>query len=430
MEITTLRQAEDFLFSRSAAGMKLGLENIKKLTELTGHPEKKIRAIHIAGTNGKGSTAAILESVLCAAGYTTLLNTSPHLYDVRERIRVCKENISAQDFIRLVNTLRVPAIAAGASFFEIMTCAAFLQSVKLNTDFTILETGLGGRLDATNVAHPLVTVITQISHDHTKTLGSSLESIAAEKAGIFKQGVPCVCGVDQKNLQMLLTGLAGKKQAPILFTDASTAIDVHDASPSGTTFSAKTPLRTYENIHISLAGAHQTANAANVLGVVDELVKQGFSIPGEAVHNGMNSVKWSGRIQVLQQDPTVIIDAAHNTAGMRTLVHTIETQFSDKKLRLVFGVLADKRYTEMLDLIVPLAESVILAKPDSPRACDPADLAAQYDFGDTPVYISRSIADARDKAMARATDNDLVCFAGSIYFIGEILRRYYADTET
>jgi len=416
-----MNQATDFLFARHATALKLGLDNIKKLCELLGSPEKKIKAIHIAGTNGKGSTAAILGSVLCEAGYRTMLYTSPHLYDVRERLRLCRKKIPEQEFISLINKLKLPSEASGASFFEIMTAAAFLWSYEQKADFTILETGLGGRLDATNVVTPLVSVITQIGYDHTKTLGSDLISIAREKAGIIKNRVPCVTGVNQPDVRKFLSDFAKEKGSEISFSQTEVSLSDIKLSGTGSFFSAKTSLRNYKKLHLNLIGEHQIKNAAAALSTVDSLVRMGFDIPEQAVFSGMKNVLWEGRIQVAGRKPLLLIDAAHNTAGMRTLAESIKNLFSYEKMTLVFGVLADKNYTEMLDLIVPLASRIILTKPLSPRALDPGELASLYKFGNTPVEIIEDIPKAWQKAVSEAGRNDLVCGAGSIYFIGEIL---------
>jgi len=417
-----MKQAEDFLFSRHATALKLGLENIRKLTELLGHPEKRIKAIHIAGTNGKGSTAAILESILCEAGYKTMLYTSPHLYDVKERLRLCRKKISERDFIRIINTLKLPAEASGASFFEIMTAAAFTWSVEQYADFTILETGLGGRLDATNVVTPLVSVITQIGHDHTKTLGSDLISIAREKAGIIKNRIPCVTGVSQPDVKKYLSDFAKGKDVDISFSQTDVSLSDIRLSDTGSTFSASTSLRNYLDLHLNLLGEHQIENAATALSTIDTLLRMGFDIPEKAVLSGMKKVLWEGRIQLLDRNPLLLIDAAHNTAGVKTLVKSLKNLFSYEKMILVFGVLADKNYTEMLDMIVPLAHRIILTKPESPRALDPTELLKLQILSHKNTEVIESIPHAWEKAVSYAEKNDLVCGAGSIYFIGIVLR--------
>jgi dihydrofolate synthase/folylpolyglutamate synthase len=422
MNTMTFTQTADFLFARRAKGMKLGLENIRRFLDRLHHPETRFASIHIAGTNGKGSTAAILESVLREAGFRTGLYTSPHLVDMRERIQIRGEHITEQSVVNFINTFRQDIEDTQVTFFEILTAMAFHHFAQKKVEIAVLETGLGGRLDATTTVTPLLTLITEIGMDHTHILGDSLEAIAGEKAGILKSGVPCITRNTNPEVRKVLSKIAGKLKVPISFTENLTESSHLMSTEEGSRFDIRTPGAAYRDLHLRLLGAHQVANSKLALLAVDTLNELGLQIPEQAVRRGLQNVRWRGRLDLLQKNPGLLLDSAHNPMGMESLVETIRSVFSYKRLILVFGVLADKAYDTMIRQIAPLADKIILTKPLSDRALDPEKLVALIPDKREHTEVIPNIEKAWNRAVQWAAPEDLVCGAGSIYFIGEVLR--------
>ena len=422
MEIKTYPQAVEYLFSRRAKGMKLGLDNIRNLVERLGHPENRFPSVHVAGTNGKGSTVAILESILRQAGYQSGRYISPHLVDMRERIQIRGESISERDVVEMIRNIKPHIEAAGASFFEILTAMGFLAFAGNKVDIAVLETGLGGRLDATNVVTPLLTLVTEIGLEHTRILGNRLEAIAGEKAGIFKPGIPCLSGASHSRARKALARLAAERDVPITFTKNSVRISGVRLTDTGSWFDCQTNAAQYRNLILNLLGSHQVRNAALALLAVDRLRDQGWHITEDAVRKGLENVPWQARLQVLRRNPTVLLDSAHNPMGIRTLVKALNTLFTYDRLVLVFGVLRDKAYRQMYNRLAPLADVVILTRPLSDRALDPEELTHLPASKDRHVEVIPDISKAWNRAMTHANRGDLVCGAGSIYFVGEVLR--------
>jgi dihydrofolate synthase/folylpolyglutamate synthase len=420
--ILTYRQAVQYLFRRSAEGIKLGLDQIQALMERLDHPEQKFHSIHIAGTNGKGSTAAMLESILREAGYRTGLYTSPHLVDMRERILVRGKPLSKKAVTDRVQFLKPHADAANASFFEILTALAFLHFADNNIDVAVLETGLGGRLDATNVVRPILTILTEIGMDHTNILGKNLRTIAGEKAGILKPGVQCISGAKKSAVKGTLSRMAEEKRAPIRFLKDEVRIKNIRLTEKGCWFDYRSDQSEYNHLYLRLAGEHQIENGALALMAVDELRKIGWSIPEKAVRQGLARVAWKARLQILQRNPTLLIDSAHNPLGMDSLVRALTSIFKYDRLVLVFGVLKDKAYQAMSRKIVPLADEIVLTKPLSDRALDPEILSRLPVFNGKSVRVIPDIPAAWNYAVSQARTNDLVCGCGSIFFVGEVLR--------
>lgn len=424
MEITTYKQVREFLFTRRASKLKLGLENITKLLELLDHPQKNFSSIQITGTNGKGSTVAILESILRAAGYRSGRLTSPHLVNMMERIQFMGDPITEKEVIEILNQIKTLILATGTSFFEILTAIAYIYFTEKKCDIAVLETGLGGRLDATSTSHPTLTIITDIGFDHTKTLGKTLKSIAYEKAGIWKSKAPCVCGVKSSRVRGYLREYSKEKNVPIQFTADLVKISEVLITSEGSTFSARTPLSQYENIYLNLIGEHQIHNAAVALLTIDELRKQGWTINKGAVKTGLRNVDWPGRLQILGKNPLQLIDAAHNLMGFKSLVKALDL-FDYNNLIFVYGVLRDKEYRAMLNLVAPLAKKIILTYPGISRAVEPESIAAFPETREWDLDIERDINKAWSQAVDYAHPEDLVCAAGSIYFIGDILKEWY-----
>jgi dihydrofolate synthase/folylpolyglutamate synthase len=418
----TYRQAADYLFHRQQKGVKFGLESIRALLDRTGSPEKSYPSVHIAGTNGKGSTAAMLESVLRSAGYRTGLYTSPHLIDMRERIRVNGSPISKTNVVRWLERFKRDVESAGASYFEALTAMAFYYFALRKIDIAVIETGLGGRLDATNVIHPLLTIITEIGIDHTHFLGNTLGSIAREKAGILKKDVPCIAGTKQKKVQGIIEEHAADKSCTIVFSQATVRIRNLICTDEGSWFDADTGSSKYQDLRLKLLGIHQIDNARMVLAAADELRKRGYTIPEKAVRRGLQKVAWRARLEIVRRDPIVLLDSAHNPSGIQTLVQAIRTLFRYNRLILVFGVLQDKDYRRMLKTISPLADKIILTRPRSERAADPKFIAGLDCLGGKNVAVIPEIPQAWKAALRAAHKRDLVCGTGSMYFVGEVLK--------
>ena len=418
----TYREATAYLFSRRQKGMKLGLDQIQNLLKRLDNPERKFHSIHIAGTNGKGSTSAILESILREAGYRTGLYTSPHLIDMRERIKIAGKSITEERVVEILETLIPHVEATGASFFETLTAMAFLYFAEEEVDVAVLETGLGGRLDATNVVVPLLTIITEIGLDHTRILGENLKSITYEKAGILKPGVACIVGAGNQEVRRYLAELAAERDVPLIFSREAVKLSRIKLSEDGSRFDATVENDTYRDLNLKLLGHYQVENSILALLAVEELKDQGWTISEKAVRLGMKKVIWRGRLELLQKNPKLLVDSAHNPMGISNLVKALKTIFQYEKLLLVFGVLEDKDYKRMFQKIAPLAEKIVLTKPLSDRALEPEKLLDLYPEWSDKIEVIPDIKTAWTRAVSSAKNSDMVCGAGSIYFIGEVLR--------
>ena len=422
MKPETYKQATDYLFSRKARGMKLGLKNMRRLLDLLEHPEDEFKSIHIAGTNGKGSTAAILESILKESGYKTGLYTSPHLIDMRERITIRGTQISEDEVLDILNRMISHIEKSNATFFEILTAMAFMHFSINHVELAVIETGLGGRLDATTLLKPILTIITAIGLDHTKILGKGLKEIAREKAGILKQGITCISGTNSDDVKKYLSEFAEDKKSPLLFTAKNSKISNIRLSNTGSHFDAQTNTTHYKDLHLKLLGNHQLENCRTALQAVEYLNENGYQIPEYGIRKGLKNVSWRARLELLQDNPQILIDSAHNPMGMQTLVQTIQTQFTYNRLILIFGVLADKNYKEMFSEITPLVHHFILTKPLSDRALDPHELLKLPGTENRQTDVIPDIGEAWNRALSIANKDDLICACGSIYFVGEILR--------
>jgi dihydrofolate synthase/folylpolyglutamate synthase len=377
---------------------KLGLERISKLLEALGSPHRGPRFIHIAGTNGKGSTAAMIESGLRAAGQRTGLYTSPHLVQPTERIRIHGDPVSREQFAAAFTAIHETAQNCGLdmhpTYFESVTAMAFLLFNQAQLDWVVLEVGLGGRLDATNVVTPQLCVLTPIDYDHQAFLGDSLASIAGEKAGILKPGVPAVFAHQHPEAAAILQRAAA---GPVLFADQWTVEDL-SIDARGSRFR----LRDLP-VNCPLAGAHQVENARTAAIALHEL---GFP------PDGIAQTLWPGRLERVSEHPEIILDGAHNPAGTQALVDYIRRFYSGRNLWLVYGVMRDKAVDEMTSLLFPLAGRIILTAPDNSRALPPEQIPA-----DDPI-ITHSVAEAL-QSLRRAAPDEVVFITGSLFVVGE-----------
>jgi dihydrofolate synthase/folylpolyglutamate synthase len=422
--------------------LKLG--RMRELLARIGRPDEKLRIIHVAGTKGKGSTAAMIGAVLSASGLRTGIFSSPHLDRVEQRLAVDGEACPPGEFADLVESVR-PAVAemdrliasgaaddeAGPTYFEITTALALLHFARRNVDFTILEVGLGGRLDSTNVCTPEVSVITSISFDHTKQLGETLESIAWEKAGIIKPGVPVVSGVTPAAPRKVIRAVSAQRGSRLVELGADFDFeyrpprDLQRAPALGKIdFHYRVPGREqdYPDVGLSLAGRHQAANAAVALAAVGELGLGSATLPVEAVRAGLAAVSWPARVEVVARRPAIVVDTAHNRASIESLVETLGESFSVRRRLLVFATTLEKDVAGMLESLVRHFDDVIFTRYlNNPRGVPPEELARvaenltgrRYEIGARP-------ADAWAAVLSRVGPDDLICVTGSFYIAAEM----------
>ncbi len=409
----------EFLFQLESKGINLDLGPVARLLQRLDNPHKKYPTVHIGGSNGKGSVAAMISSMLHEAGFTVGLYTSPHISDFRERIRVNTLMISSEELCEFIELIR-NEITEDITYFEFATVLAFLYFERCKVDIAVLEVGMGGRLDATNVVVPHVSVITNVSLEHTAYLGRSLKSIAGEKGGIVKREGVCVTAAKQRIVRSVLEKICGELNARLYRAGR----DMRLRKSGHDTFSYYGIYNDYHNLSVALVGNHQKENAVLALGAVDVLTEKGFTINTDAVAKGLKNVRWEGRLEVLRKKPLLLTDGAHNPAGAAALSRSLTTDFSYEKLILIFGVLKDKDYRAMLRILAQLADVVIVTKPDSERALDPQVLTAPARRYTDRLWCIENVRDALDKAFSLAGDDDVICVTGSLYLVGAAKRLF------
>lgn len=421
---------EDFSYNRKF----LNLKRMERLLWLIGNPHQQLKAIHIAGTKGKGSTAAIITSILTVNGLKVGLYTSPHLIDPRERIRIGEKFISQEEFVYFLSQVRLKLETSSEqtsfTFFEIYTALAFLYFSHQRVDIAILETGMGGRLDATNVVYPLLAVITQISFDHIRELGKDLASIAREKSGIIKEGVTVLTSPQDMAAMKVLEQAVKEKKTELYKVGEDIQFKREGSTSQSQTFYLKTTKRTYPHLVLSLAGTHQLINAATVVGAIDLIEDKGIFTSSEAVRKGLKEVKWPGRIEVLSTEPLFIVDCAHNGASAQALANYLKEEFPGKKIILILGILKNKDIKSIARVLCPLADKIILTRVDSPRALPPEEIekAIVKFCKKKEILIEKKVRNAIICAQDLACYDDLICTTGSVYLAGEILK-YHRKKE-
>lgn len=415
-------QSRDYLNGLSAKGSVLGLSRMSALLELLGNPQNELKFIHISGTNGKGSVLAYLSTILTGAGYRTGRYISPTLFSYRERIQV-DEKVIEKDSLAVHVTAIAEAIekmqAKGEdtpTLFEAETAMAFLYFKEKQCDIAVLETGLGGTQDATNVINtPVLEIITSISMDHTAILGDTLEKIAAEKAGIIKPDTIVVSAAQQPEAEKVITETCRERNCTCQIVSLSDISDIH-CGYERQSFS----YRSWNNAVISLAGSYQIQNAALALEAVSALRKIGFSLSDRQVYDGLLNTRWRGRFTVIQKNPVVIMDGAHNPAAAKELQRSLKLYFQGKKLYYIFGIFQDKDYQKVIELTAPLAEHIITIETrDNPRAMAAKALAEAVAAVNPSVEAADSIQQAVSKTMTLAEQEDAVIIFGSLSFLGE-----------
>jgi dihydrofolate synthase / folylpolyglutamate synthase len=412
---STTEEALAFLHSRSPSTVVLGLERMQAALAELGHPERRFRAVHVAGTNGKGSTCAMVESVLRTAGFRVGLYTSPHLVRFNERIRLEGADISdAALGHRLLQVLQRAPTAAELTYFELGTLVAFWHFAEEAVDFAVLETGLGGRLDATSTCLPMATAVTRVGLDHTEFLGDTLGAIAREKAGIFREGVPAVAASQEREAADVLLKEAAQVGAPLLREGVDFAL-----AEKGTELVYTHGARRLGGLVLGLSGEHQQHNAALALCLLDVLEDCGAAISEEARRRGLRMVRWPGRLEEVPGAPLLLFDGAHNPQGVEALLRALDTTYAGRRVHLVFAAVRDKDVGRMLERLAPRMASITF----TPLLNTSRGLAVEaylLPAGPATVHRAPTPAAALDEAVARAAKEDIVLIAGSLYLLGAV----------
>ena len=407
------------------------LDRMLFLLQELGNPQDKTPAIHIAGTKGKGSTASMVESILKHSGYVTGLFTSPHLHKFTERIRIMNHPISDNEFASLVDKIwpKLKLVESNHSLgsittFEMLTAMAFLHFKEMNVDFQIIEVGMGGRLDATNVINPLVSVITRISLDHTETLGTTLSAIAGEKAGIIKPRVPVISAPQTLEAEQVFTSKAISLNCQLTNVKENVCWEITKKSVHKQKIKIAGQLSDY-TIETNLLGDHQADNAATSIATIETLVKLGVSIKPESIINGFEQINLKGRFQVIESDRIkFVLDGAHNPDSIERLVFSFRKYFSPKKVILVFGCIDGHDYKEMLNNLSILKPIIVVSKSRHPKSIKPSDISKELAFNDCQLdSLQPTVSNAIDKALTLATNEDIILVTGSFSIVGEALEK-------
>lgn len=429
-ETMTYEQAITYIHDTYRFGSKLGLDNIERLLTRLGRPDHALKVIHIAGTNGKGSTASFIAQVLTQSGYRVGKYISPYLETFNERIQIDSVPIKDQELALHTSAVKTAVddmMAQGYDHpteFEIVTAIGWLYFKAQDVDFVVLEVGLGGRLDSTNVIEsPLVCAITPVSMDHTQYLGHTLEAIAFEKAGIIKKNVPLVITQQSQEAMETIMAQANKMKAPYHIADHRGAV-IHQMGFEGTRFTYKSDQATYSDVKIRLLGKHQVQNAVTAIRVLEVLKDKGVCLKDDAIQSGLEATEWPGRFEKVSDDPCVIIDGAHNTDAVEKLIEAIHVYQPNGRRVAVFGMMADKAVEDVLALLGDAFDAFYLVKPDNPRAMPPQEirtLLLKLGYkGD--IHILSQIGDILPRIESFKSTNQHVYVFGSLYYIGEVRR--------
>ena len=439
------KQAIDYLYARTdyekAERLRynvttFNLSRMGKLLSLLGDPHKKIHTVHIGGTKGKGSTATMLAKMLEANGYTVGLYTSPHVVHLHERIRINSKMISNSEMCGLLNRAYAAVEKLSKTdpptFFEIMTALAFMYFVDKSVNIAVIETGLGGRLDSTNVIRPKVVGITSLSIDHEHQLGSTIDSIAEEKAGIFKRGVPAVTVQQEPAAMHVLKARATALKAPLSVTgsdiDFSHRFETSREHGPHTRICLTTPTSRFEHLRVPLYGKHQAINCGLALAMLDKLKSVGYKIDNTKAAEGLHSVSLAGRMEMICHDPRIMIDAAHNAASIKALIHAIGQNVPYDSMVVIFGCNRDKDVRGMLENLQFGADKVIFTRSNSAKAVSPEDLTEMYtEICGKMCQTSASLGQALQLARNAVSKEDLICITGSFYLIGQAKMRFQPD---
>ena len=414
----TYEEALSYIHSICWKGSKLGLDRTRELLGKLNDPQKELKFIHIAGTNGKGSTAAMLSSILEEAGYRVGLYTSPFINRFNERMQVNHQPIPDEELAALTEYVRphADAMADSPTEFELITALAMVWFARQKCDIVVLEVGMGGELDSTNIIDvPEAAVIAAMGLDHVKELGPTMADIARAKAGIIKEGGRVVSYGGNPEADEVIAAVCRARKASLRQPDFS-AIVPGDFGLEGQTFSYKG----WRGLRIPLVGAYQMNNAAVVLETVEVLRQRGWNISDEAVRQGLADTRWPARFEVLRRDPVFIVDGGHNPHGIRATAESLSRLFPGRKITFVTGVMADKDVEHILGLIVPLADQFFTVRPDNPRAMDAGELAARIEAMGAKATACASVQDGVDRAIQAEGPHGVACALGSLYMSGEV----------
>jgi len=417
--------------SRGVSGFQqrvFKLDRMRALLDLMGNPHTGLRCVHVAGTKGKGSVCAFVDAILRAAGYRVGLYTQPGLVDMRERVMIDRRMIPKDKFVRHVERLKpcmeqVHGTEHGeVTYFDAMTALAFDYYALEKVDYVVLEVGLGGRLDATNVVTPAVCAITSIGFEHMSVLGHTLEKIAGEKAGIVKEGRPVVSAPQPEEAIAAIRSICQERGARLMEVGREVRYETVSRDRSGQVFDLVGLGRPYEGLEIRTMGEHQIANAAVAVTLTDLLREEGAAIPEEAVRRGLKDATWPGRMQVVGQRPTVVLDGAHTIESARSLVRALREGFRYDRLILVFGIAVDKDISGVWRVLEREADAAFLARSSFPKAAEPRAIFRMIDDTDVVLHVVEDPVQAFEQARAGAGPDDLICVTGSFYLIGDVMR--------
>ena len=422
-------EAMNFIQNTNKFGSVLGLDNIRELLERLGNPQDQLRVVHIAGTNGKGSTLAFLAGIFRESGYRAGRYVSPASFSYEERFRINEENISKKDlcfYMEKIKNVAEEMVKDGLShptMFEIETALSFLYFLDKKVDVVLLETGMGGRLDATNVVKkPIATVIASIGMDHMQFLGDTLEKIASEKAGIIKEGCPVISYDNTKEVNEVIKNKAKQMHANETFVN-SAGIRVLQESLNGESFSYRSSDgRWYEKIEIPLLGRHQINNAALALETLN-VIKNYYCISDFQTEDGMRKTIWRGRIEILEREPMVICDGAHNPDGAKSLLSFLQNNFTNQRLIYIMGVLSDKDYEQMVQILAPAADKIYTVAPDNPRALSSRELCNCISKYHQNVEERQRLAECLSEVRQKAEKDDVIIICGTLSFQNELINQ-------
>lgn len=414
------REALDRLLGLQRFGIQPGLERIRALLEPLGHPEARMAILHVTGTNGKGSVAAIAAAILRAAGHRVGLYTSPHLLDFRERIEIDGRPIPDTDLLRHLERLLPLLDRVGSTFFEASTALALLAFAEAGVRLAVLEVGMGGRWDATNVGTPVVSVITRIDYDHEAYLGDTLPAIAREKAAIIRGGT----ALSARQAPEVAAVIAARCQAvgvPLLVEGRELSVEVVRSDLGGQRLHLAGPGWAHRDVELALLGTFQPANACLAVGAAHLLDRAGFPVPEPALRAGLAGVRWPGRFEIVRKAPWLVLDSAHNPGGARALAASLRHYFPEARRTLVVGISADKNKAGILEALAPLAARVLLVASSSPRATPPEEMARLLPPLEAEVACLPTVGQALELALADP-GAEVVCVTGSIFLVGDVLR--------
>ena len=431
--MSSYKDVIEWLFNLRRFGSKPGLERISYLLKALGDPHERFRAIHITGTNGKGSTTAMAASILRAAGFKVGMYTSPHLSSFTERIIVDDDRIPVKEVVRLVEEIRPIAEEMEGkpelghpTFFEVTTAIGFEYFAEQGVDLAVVEVGMGGKLDATNVVHSLVSVITNVSLEHTEVLGKTVLEIAEKKAGIIKEGAPLITAAEQPEVLKLFEKICRERGSEMFIVGRDIRYRRLRHSLEGQWFNLEGLRGVYENLHIRLLGRHQLRNASCAVGAVEALSLHDIEIPEKAIREGLSKARWPGRLEVVQRRPLVVLDCAKDPKAAENLSKVIQEEFDYNRLIIVVSISSDKDIPSMIDSLSRVGDYFIVTRHGvMGRAADPAVIAGELKRNSKPYEIVEGVGEAVERALEMAGERDMILITGSVFTVGEARERWF-----